>query len=229
MAESNIFDPSFEELPAILPVFPLAGLLLLPGNPLPLNIFEPRYLAMVKASLAYPRLIGLIQPCSSKRASNTRIFAAGEEHLYMVGCAGRITNFAETDDGRYLITVRGLCRFQIIQEQSPQNGYRLMKVDFLPYKRDLTKSAEVIRTEEVEGLFQALKPYFKHHKVTADWDLLRKAEIEKLVNSLSTLGDFEESEKQALLETATIRERLHLLKCLMEIACFPKNFSRGKN
>ena len=229
MTKKNIFDPTFDELPPILPVFPLAGLLLLPGNHLPLNIFEPRYLSMIKASLAYPRLIGIIQPCSSKKSFNPNIFSMGEEHLYLVGCAGRITNFAETEDGRYLITLQGLCRFQIIQEQPMQDGYRVMKVDFSPYQHDLVKSNEVVEPEELEGLFKALKPYLEQHKVTVDWDLLRKAEIEKLVNSLSTLGEFEESEKQALLEAITIRDRLHLLKCLVEIALFPKNFSGSKN
>lgn len=229
MNKKNIFDPSFDELPSILPVFPLAGVLLLPGNHLPLNIFEPRYLSMVKASLAYPRLIGMVQPCSGKKICNPNIFSTGEEHLYLVGCAGRITNFAETDDGRYLITLQGVGRFQIIQEQPLQEGYRRMKVDFSPYKHDLVPSTELIEPPELEALFKALKPYLEQHKVTVDWDLLRKAEIEKLVNSLSTLGEFEESEKQALLEAITIRDRLHLLKCLMEIARFPKNFSGSKN
>ncbi|MBL8686163.1 MAG: LON peptidase substrate-binding domain-containing protein [Alphaproteobacteria bacterium] len=229
MKKRSIFDPSFEDLPSVIPVFPLAGALLLPGNKLPLNIFEPRYLAMIRAALTHPRLIGMIQPCSGRNGSCPNLFLSKEESLYSVGCAGRITSFSENDDGRYTITVQGVCRFRIMQELPPQEGYRLMKVDFSAYKSDLLPSNETIPPDQLNNFFDILGPYFEHHHIKTDWSVLKKVEIEKLVNSLSMLGNFEENEKQALLEAMTLQQRLEMLTCLMEIGRFSKNSSNSKN
>jgi len=125
----SLFDPLFEDLPAVIPVFPLPEVLLLPGGMLPLNIFEPRYLAMVQAALAADRMIGMIQPLAAEGR-------AGDPPLYDTGCAGRISRFEETPDGRFLISLKGVCRFDIAEELATQEGYRRVRADWSHYERD---------------------------------------------------------------------------------------------
>jgi len=133
---TNPFDPSFASLPEVVPIFPLTGVLLLPRGKLPLNIFEPRYLAMTRDALSAPdRLIGMIQPTEPESTADAPA-------VYPVGCVGRITAFEETDDGRYLITLRGLCRFRILREVDGRGGYRRVEADYAPYTGDMAEPKE---------------------------------------------------------------------------------------
>jgi len=203
------FEPSFEDLPGSLPVFPLSGVLLLPRARLPLNIFEPRYLAMTRAALATPtRLIGMVQPVDPEAGRNPPIF----EH----GCAGRIVSFSEAEDGRYLITLAGVSRFAIRQElDEDSGGFRVVAADWERYRHDLTpEDASFDRRRLVEGL----KAYFRRHGISADWGTIEKTPCERLVNSLSMICPFEPNEKQGLLQAPTLEERARMLTALVEMA-----------
>jgi Lon protease-like protein len=205
------FDPTFEALPEALPVFPLPGALLLPGGQLPLNIFEPRYLAMVGDALADARLIGMIQP--SEDAEDV-----GRAAVYPTGCAGRIVAFSETDDGRYLITLAGLLRFRVLRELEPRHGYRRVAPDFGPYRGDLEEDASEI---DRARLFDALRLYFQSSGIEGDWDAMDQAGDEQLVTSLAMACPFDPSEKQALLEARTLPERAETMAAIMRMASLP--------
>jgi uncharacterized protein len=204
------FDPDIESLPGIIPVFPLAGVLLLPGGKMPLNIFERRYLAMTRAALMDPhRLIGMIQPTG---------LAEGETGpaLYPIGCAGRIVSFAETDDGRYLITLDGLCRFRAAGEQPMTDGYRRLAVEFAPYRADIDDryhdrvQPPINRT----GIISAAEGYFRARNMNINPEALKKLDDANLVNALSMGCPFTPEEKQALLEAADAAARARLLETL---------------
>ncbi len=204
----SLFDPQFEDLPAAIPVFPLPEVLLLPGGMLPLNIFEPRYLAMVQAALSADRMIGMIQPLSSGGRS-------GEPPLYNTGCAGRIRRFEETPDGRYLISLKGVCRFDVAEELAPHDGYRRAQPDWTPYEGDLER--ETLSCLERGRLFPALRGYFKLHGIEADWETLGDAPDERLVTCLSMICPFGAPEKQALLEAPSLDARAEILTTLVEM------------
>ena len=204
----SLFDPQFEDLPAAIPVFPLPEVLLLPGGMLPLNIFEPRYLAMVQAALSADRMIGMIQPLSSGGRS-------GEPPLYNTGCAGRIRRFEETPDGRYLISLKGVCRFDVAEELAPHDGYRRAQPDWTPYEGDLER--ETHSCLERGRLFPALRGYFKLHGIEADWETLGDAPDERLVTCLSMICPFGAPEKQALLEAPSLDARAEILTTLVEM------------
>jgi len=212
------FDIPFERLPPVVPIFPLSGVLLLPGGRLPLNIFEPRYQAMVSDALAYPRLIGMVQPQDSTGAS-------GNPPVYRVGCAGRILSFSETDDGRYLITLAGLARFDITAELPLIKGYRPVRVEWSRFRGDFaTAPADgVDRTR----LLTVLKPYFDRHEISCDWDAVTKTEDQHLITTLAMVCPFAPNEKQALLESATLAERATLLTALIEMASGSATPERG--
>jgi uncharacterized protein len=203
------FDPRFDDLPATLPIFPLAGVLLLPGGKLPLNIFEPRYLDMTSDALAGERMIGMIQPTAHESD-------AAAPPVYPTGCAGRITSFAETDDGRYLITLTGLCRFDVMEELPLHRGYRRVVPRFEPYRADLEAESKAVidRTR----LCNALKAYFALQSLAVDWEAIEETADEKLVTSLAMICPFEPSEKQALLESPDLAERCRKMTALMEMA-----------
>src|SRR5437870_7491398 len=150
-------------LPAILPIFPLTGVLLLPRGRLPLNIFEPRYLAMTRDALAGERLIGMVQP-SDPSASGSN------PPVYPTGCAGRITSFSETEDGRFLITLTGTCRFRIGEELPLLEGYRRIVPEWHEFARDLEDEAEPVFDRE--RLMRGLRAYFQKHHISADWDAI---------------------------------------------------------
>lgn len=207
-----IFDPDFEDLPAVLPIFPLPGALLLPGGRLPLNIFEPRYIALVRDVLAGERLIGMIQP-------NEECRDLGAAKVYDTGCAGRISAFSETDDGRYLITLSGLIRFEIAQELPPLSGYRRVVPDFARYRDDLEADT---RTIDREGFLETLDDYLKAAGIEGDWDAIKDAESERLVTSLAMICPFGPPEKQALLEAKTLPERVETMTAIMEMAMHEK-------
>ena len=206
-----VHSTRFEELPSELPVFPLSGVLLLPRGRLPLNIFEPRYLAMTRDALAPPRLIGMIQPTDP---SNERDPDASPE-LYGIGCAGRIIAFSETDDGRFLMTLTGVCRFEIEAELPMRSGYRRVKPRWERFKSDLVSDETTI---DRKGLFQSLKPYFDARGLKADWDQVDKTGDERLVAMLSMICPFAPPEKQALLEAKDLPTRTDILKGLLEMA-----------
>ena len=196
-------------LPAILPIFPLTGVLLLPRGRLPLNIFEPRYLAMTRDALAGERLIGMVQPSDPK--------ASGDNPpVYPTGCAGRITTFAETEDGRFLITLTGTCRFCIREELPLLEGYRRVVPQWDGFIGDLDSEDE--RAFDRERLVRGLKAYFQQHEISADWDAIGSVPGERLVTSVAMVCPFEPSEKQALLEASDLNERARLLTAIVEMA-----------
>lgn len=201
---------SVADLPGVIPVFPLAGVLLLPHGRLPLNIFEPRYLAMTLDALATPtRLIGMIQPTEPETPGRP-------PKLYGTGCAGRIASFSETEDGRYLITLAGVCRFKIAEEIEPLNGYRRVVPDFAVFGGDL--APEPSYPLDRQRLGKALKRYFTAHSIAADWRSISDASDDRLVTTLAMICPFEPREKQALLETPEAGARARLLIALLEMA-----------
>jgi Lon protease-like protein len=205
----NPFQPAPEQLPAEIAVFPLSGALLLPGGKLPLNIFEPRYLALVLDSLAEGRMFGMIQGDPS---------ASEDGGLYHVGCLGRLSSFAETEDGRLLITLSGLLRFRIADELAMRRGYRRVRADYAPYLDDLDppEPGDLPR----EAILAALKPYFRVKGIDANWSAVEQMSCPSLVTTLSMICPFAVAEKQALLEAATLAERADDLVALLRMAAF---------
>ena len=204
----SLFDPKFEDLPDTIPVFPLPEVLLLPGGTLPLNIFEPRYLAMVQAALQSNRMIGMMQPLSAEGM-------AGNPALYDTGCAGRISRFEETPDGRLLISLKGICRFDIAEELALRDGYRCVEADWSRYDGDLESKIRLCLNRT--RLFPALRCYFKLHGIEADWETLGEAPDERLVTCLSMICPFGASEKQALLQAPDLDARAEILTTLIEM------------
>jgi Lon protease-like protein len=201
-------------LPSILPVFPLTGVLLLPRGRLPLNIFEPRYLAMVRDTLGGDRLIGMIQP--NEPQNDNRGGGIPNPPLYPIGCAGRLTQFSETDDGRFLITLTGVSRFRIVEELPMLSGYRRVLPEWAPYATDREPPGEP--GFDRERLMRGLKQFFTQHRIGADWSAIEKAPGEYLVNSIAMACPFASSEKQALLEASDLDQRARLLTALVEMA-----------
>ncbi len=195
------------DLPQVIPVFPLDGVLLLPRGQLPLNIFEPRYLNMVDDAMAGDRVIGMIQTSGGQKA---------RPHLSPVGCAGRITSFAETSDGRYLITLTGAARFQLMTELPVQSPYRQVRADFAPFEGDLQAPVDETGFDRVR-LLAALRAYLSRHALDVDWETAQAAPQEALINSLSMALPFDASEKQALLEAEGLCARRETLTALLEI------------
>jgi len=201
-------------LPDMLPIFPLTGVLLLPRGRLPLNIFEPRYLAMTRDALAGERLIGMVQP-SEPQDDNRG--GGSNPPVYPVGCAGRLTQFSETDDGRYLITLTGVSRFRIVEELPLGSaGYRRVVPDWQPFAHDRGRAQEP--AFDRERLLRGLRGYFAQRRISADFDAIGKAPGEYLVTSIAMACPFAPSEKQALLEAANPDERARLLTTLVEMA-----------
>ena len=199
------------DLPATLPIFPLDGALLLPHGHLPLHIFEPRYRAMIDAALGERRLIGMIQPREDyphPMPDDARIFD--------VGCAGRIVSFAEADDGRFLVTLRGVCRFRIHQEMPIDNGFRRVRPDFLPFLGDFEPAEEA--AVDRGRLLEAARLYLQVKSITCEWSAVEAASLPALITSLAMICPFEAGEKQALLECPTLSERGQLLVSLLDMA-----------
>jgi Lon protease-like protein len=199
------------DLPVAIPVFPLGGALLFPGAVLPLNIFEPRYLAMVDAALVGHRLIGMIQPAGL-------ISSAADENpdLAEVGCAGRITSFQETDDGRYLIALTGISRFRVREEIAHGNSYRIVRADWEPFADDLVRPEPLDDTVRA-SLITALHSYLDRGGLKADWEAVEEAPVDALINSLSAGCPFTNPEKQALLEARTLQDRCAALITLLKM------------
>ena len=210
------FGPSFDTLPATLPIFPLPGALLLPGGKLPLQIFEPRYLAMTRDALASDRLIGMIQPLRQDSENEGPVSHAAE--LYPIGCAGRITAYSETDEGRYLITLTGICRFAIQRELPTVGGYRRVVPDFARFRTDMDAAATA--NVDRQRLLKALHAYFAYQKISIDPAAVVEIPDDKLVTSLAMVCPFEAKEKQALLEATDLAERSRVMTALLELGAF---------
>lgn len=218
MTESGAPE-SFDALPRRLPIFPLSGALLLPGGKLPLNIFEPRYLAMTRDAQAGPGLIGMVQPTEPESEGR-------KPAVYRTGCAGRIVSFSETKDGRYLITLKGVCRFHIVEELSVDTPYRQVLASYSRFRTDLepTESEGVDRTR----LLRALRAYLEINGIKAEWKAIEDAPADALVTSLAMIGAFDPREKQALLEAGSIAERGRVLTALMEMALLGRSTGGGQ-
>lgn len=211
------FSPSFDTLPATLPIFPLPGVLLLPGGRLPLQIFEPRYIVMTRDALSSDRLIGMIQPLAQDREQEGLV--PDGVALYPVGCAGRITSFSETDDGRYLITLTGLCRFGIRGELPTVRGYRRVAPDFQRFRADLDPGPGAVADRP--RLLTALRSYFASQKIdVSNMTAIAELADDKLVTSLAMLCPFGARERQALLEAADLTERSRIITALFELGAF---------
>lgn len=192
-------------LPEVIPVFPLPGALLLPRARLPLHIFEPRYLQMLEDVLKTPeRLIGMVQP-------------AERSGLHKIGCAGRVTQFSETEDGRYMITLTGVSRYRVLSEVDGFTPYRRCKVNWDGFEADL-ESTEQDPGFDRESFLGLLTRFFEAKSLSTDWDSLKEAEDELLINSLSMMLDFVPEDKQALLEAPSLSTRRETLVTLMEFA-----------
>jgi Lon protease-like protein len=217
----NPFEPSFEQLPDTLPIFPLSGVLLLPGGKLPLNVFEPRYLAMVFDALAGHRMIGMVQPVQPGGfAGDGMPTEDGRPKVHKVGCAGRIVSFNETEDGRLLLALSGVSRFEIVRElEMAQGGYRRVSTVFSPYRADLDHADETVDLDR-ERLMAGLAAFFRSRNLSTDWDAVKQAADTNLVSSLSMVLPFGPSEKQALLEAADATARAKLLVAFLEMNAF---------
>ncbi|MDO9076292.1 MAG: LON peptidase substrate-binding domain-containing protein [Brevundimonas sp.] len=196
------------DLPQVIPVFPLPGAILLPRGQLPLNIFEPRYLNMIDDAMAGDRIIGMLQP----QGGPQRL-----PGLSPIGCAGRITSFAETSDGRYLITLTGCARFRLGSEIPTQTPYRQIRADFVPFEADLSPPPVDDVGLDRDGLLDALRAYLEARGLDIDWDTAETAPPEALINSLSMALPFDPPEKQALLEAVSLTDRSGVLTALLTI------------
>ncbi len=197
------------DLPETIPVFPLSGALLLPEGHLPLNIFEPRYLAMFDAAIASHRLIGMVQPALQALEAGT---VGGA--LSPIGCIGRITSFSETGDGRYVVSLTGVCRFRLLEEIEEKTPYRVFKQ--APFIADLSgEDGE----EDIDraNLLRIFRNFLESNQLEADWDSVERAGNRVLVNSLSMMSPFGPAEKQALLEAPDLKSRADALIAIMEI------------
>ena len=199
-----------DDLPEIIPVFPLNGALLLPRGQLPLNIFEPRYIAMIDDVMKAERIVGMVQ--TSGEGSE----AAKRPPVYGIGCAGRITSLEESGDGRYLVTLTGIARYRIVEELSAITPYRQCRVDFRSFLRDLDEEQE---RDEVDraGVIGALRQFAERHRLSVDWDGIDAAPSDLLVNALAMMSPFGPKEKQALLEAADLKTRADVLIAIAEM------------
>lgn len=216
-------DPRSGGLPVEIPIFPLQGALLLPGGRLPLNIFEPRYLAMVEDALGAGRLLGMVLPDPAHPR------AEGRSTIYRTGCLGRIASFSETDDGRYLITLLGLLRYRVVEELPDHpRGYRRVRADFAPFLPDLDPApGEPDAPDHRPALLAALRPYFAARRIEADWAAIERMATPALVTTLCMICPFDGREQQALLEAADPAERAAQLVTLLRIDADPSTSYPG--
>lgn len=202
-----------KDLPEAIPLFPLNGVILLPRSNLPLNIFEPRYLQMTDDVLAGDRLIGMVQPASGVK---TDLKGDSKIELRQTGCVGRITEFSEVEDGRMLITLTGVCRFDVTGEIDSDKAYRWFNVSYAKYEDDLLPGFGETKVNR-ENLLKVLRTYLDIHELDADWDSIHQSSNEFLVNTLSIISPYGPEEKQALLETTDLKNRSEVLIALAEM------------
>ena len=196
-----------KNLPKKIPVFPLSNFIIFPNTSVPLNIFEPRYLEMIDDSMKNDRIIGLIQP--------KKIIKKDIPDLYTVGCAGKITSFNKTEDGRYLIILNGLSRFKILKEINTGKLYRECEVNFDEFNFDTKKNREEIKFSDLELIFKKLKSLFKKKGYIVNWKKLEKQSLDQTINGLSMTSPFTLEEKQILLESKNLNIRKNLLEKIL--------------
>lgn len=206
----GVVFPDTEKLETEIPIFPLPDALLLPGGRLPLNIFEPRYLHMIVDALGHGRLIGMIQP-KPKEDLDLR----DHVDVFATGCAGRIVNFSETEDGRFVITLLGVSRFNITRELPLRHGYRVIEADYLPFVQDIEEPPAFVIDRD--RFLRAARTFFDARGLSTDWSSLDGAADIVLVTSLAMACPFDSREKQALLECTSLAERGELMINLMEM------------
>lgn len=204
------FHPLPEALPEEIAIFPLSGALLLPWGRLPLNIFEPRYLAMTEDSLANGRMLGMIQGDTARGKRPD-----GGPHVFAVGCLGRLSSFAETEDGRFLVTLTGVARFHVVEEIAMRRGYRRIRADYSSFLADLEPETLPVPRAEIMG---ALRPYFAARGMEVNWEAIEALGDAALVTTLCMVCPFSVAEKQALLEADTLPERAATLATLLRMA-----------
>ena len=187
-----------KNLPKKISVFPLSNFIIFPNTSVPLNIFEPRYIEMVNDSMKTNRIIGMVQPKNQKK---------NIPELYSVGCAGKITSFNETDDGRYLIVINGICRFKILKEINNNKTYRECEISFDEYNEDTNEKNNEIKFTDLELIFKNLKSFFKKKRYIINWKELEKQSLDQTINTLAMASPFSLQEKQVLLETININNR----------------------
>lgn len=209
MQAGNAHYRTGKDLPASVPVFPLSAALLLPGSRMPLNIFEPRYLQMVDEAMAGKRLIGMIQP-----RLDGAVRADGEPELCEVGCVGRLTSLTETGDGRYLVSLTGVCRFRMTEELTVRTPFRQCRI--LPFSGDLNEDQGT--GIDRAALLKAFRAYLQANDLEADWEGVSRAENATLVNALSMMSPYGAAEKQALLEAPDLKTRAETLIAITEMA-----------
>jgi Lon protease-like protein len=213
------FLQAFAELPRELPIFPLAGAVVLPGVQLPLNVFEPRYLSMVAAALAEDHLIGMVQP---------RIDGQDEEppEVHRIGCAGRITSYSETNDGRIVLVLTGLCRFAITEELPERDGFRRVRPDWSRFAGDYkSEDGEIADRTSFMG---SLRAFCDQRSVEVPWDDIGKMADDDLVNLLCAHLPLDADDKQALLETDGVDARADLMRGLMDMSAFSAGVGTGE-
>ena len=186
-----------KNLPNIISIFPLSNFIFFPKTSVPLNIFEPRYIKMIDDCMKDSRIIGIIQPKNKKKIPE----------LYSVGCAGKITSFNETDDGKYIIVIKGLSRFKILKEISNNKTYRECKVSFEEFNIDMINNYNEIKFTDLELIFKNLKTLFNKKGYTVNWEELEKQSLDQTINTLVMASPFSLEEKQVLLETIDIKNR----------------------
>ena len=202
-------------LPNEIPVFPLSNFILFPNTTVPLNIFEPRYIEMIDDAMKGNRIIGMIQPKNSSQSIPL---------LYNIGCAGKITSFNETEDGRYLIILAGISRFKISEELNHQKLYRKCKVNFDDFVNDLDEKKEEIKFSDLKLIFKNLKPLFIKEGYNINWKELEKQSLNQTINTLAMASPFSLEEKQILLETINLNERKKKLELILSTYGF-NNFN----
>ena len=215
------FGIAFEDLPEALSIFPLPGVLLLPRGRLPLNIFEPRYLNLFLDALAEQRLVGMVQTTEPQAG-----LVPDEAKVFETGCAGRIVSFAETGDGRLVLSLEGVCRFKIAGELELRRDYRRVTPDFAPFQPDVTEeSFEFDRG----GFFDVLRSYLQAKHIDVEWSALEQTEDRQLIANLGIMCPFDIQEKQALLEAPDITEMVKIMTSLMEMAARAANQSSARH
>ena len=197
------------DLPKKIPIFPLSNFIIFPDTTVPLNIFEPRYIDMINDSMKTNKLIGMIQPKNIDKITNI-------PNLHDVGCLGKITSFRETDDGRYLIELKGLIRFKKIREEKTETKYRILEVKFDQFISDLSKEKSKINFSDLELIFKDLKSLFERKGFIINWKALEKQSLDETINALAMASPFSLEEKQVLLESQDLETRKNKIAELLQ-------------
>ena len=202
-----------DDFPKVIPVFPLSNFIIFPKTTVPLNIFEPRYIDMINDSMKSNKLIGLIQP-------KTLNYEQIVPELYEVGCVGKITSFRETEDGRFLIELKGLIRFKSIKEINSEKKYRILEVDFKNYYQDLSNEKENLKFSDLELIFKDLKSLFEKRGFIINWKALEKQSLDETINALAMASPFTLEEKQVLLEAENLDMRKNKISQILSTYTF---------